>query len=318
MFTFLSNFRKNLNMKKILLFALTIGVYTAQSQITHKYSFDDGTADDEVGTINGVMTGVVSTEDRNGNPDKAVRFNGSSSKINLGKSNLLLGSSGSISVWVKRAGNASSNKSLNYDPIFIAKNTSTNAYFEGAALGINRTTGNWLAITTNPGTTPTEKVVQKTGVSNNEWHHIVMTYDINKLTFYVDGVSAGNVAKSFNSTFSASLNATIGNSDNTTYSGYFNGDLDEFVIYDVVLTPNEVSTIYSDIATSIDKDNAIQKLNIYPNPSTSSIQFNGYAQVLDLIGNKLMEGTDKLDVSSLNSGVYMLKQNNRVQKFIKE
>jgi len=305
-------------MKIILLFALTASVYTAQSQITHKYSFDNGTADDEVGTINGVMTGVVSTEDRNGNPDKAARFNGSSSKINLGKSNLLLGSTGSISVWVKRAGDASSNKSLSYDPIFIAKNTATNAFFEGAALGINRTTDNWLAITTLAGTSPTEKVVQKTGVSNNEWHHIVMTYDISKLTFYVDGVSAGNIAKSFNSTFSASLNAMIGHSDNTTYSGYFNGDLDEFVIYDVVLTPNEVSTIYGDIATSIDTDNIIEDINIYPNPATNFIHYQGYAQLYDLTGNKLMEGTDKLDINSLNSGVYVLKQNNRVQKFIKE
>ena len=305
-------------MKRILLFAMVVGVYTAQSQITHKYSFDNGTADDEVGTIDGTITGVARTEDRNGNPDKALKFNGTSSKITLGKSNPLLGSTGSISVWVKRAGNAASNKSMNYDPIFIAKNTSTVAFFEGAALGINRSNGNWLAITTQPGTTPLEKVVQKSGISNNEWHHLVMTYDVSKLIFYIDGDKAGEVTKGFSSVFSSSLNATIGHSDNTTYSGYFNGDLDEFVIYNVVLTPNEVSTIYSDFTTSIDKDKALEQLNIYPNPATSTIQFKGHAQLYDLTGNKLMEGTDKMDISSLNTGIYMLKQNNRVQKFIKE
>jgi hypothetical protein len=305
-------------MKKIVLFALSLGVYTAQSQITHKYSFDNGTADDEVGSINGTMTAVTLTTDRNGNPDKALKFNGTSSKVSLGKSSLLLSSTGSISVWVKKAGNAASNSNLNYDPIFIAKNTSTGAYFEGAAMGINRTTGSWLAVTTSAGNSSTEKVVQKTNVSNNVWHHIVMTYDINKLTFYVDGVSAGNVSKGYTSSFSTSYNAIIGSSDNTTYSGYFNGDIDDLVIYDVVLTPNEVSTIFSDVTTSVEKDNANTNSNIFPNPATNLIHFHGYAQLYDLTGNKLMEGTDKLDVSNLNVGIYMLKQNNRVQKFIKE
>lgn len=306
-------------MKKILLIALTISVYSAQSQITHKYSFDNGTANDEVGTINGTMTAVTSTTDRNGNAGKALKFNGTSSKINLGKSNLLLSSNGSISVWVKRASNAASNNNLNYDPIFIAKNTSSAAYFEGAAMGVNRTTGNWLAVTTSAGNSSTERVVQKTGVSNNVWHHLVMTYDVNKLTFYIDGVSVGSISKGYNSSFSNSLNAMIGYSDNTSYSGYFNGDIDDLVIYDIVLSPNEVSTIFSDVATFLENDyNVINDSNVHPNPATFSIQFNGYAQVFDLTGNKLMEGTDKLDISSLNAGVYVLKQNNRVQKFIKE
>lgn len=306
-------------MNKILLFALVIGAYSAQSQITHKYSFDNGTAEDEVGSMNGVMTSVTTTTDRNGNAGKALKFNGTSSKINLGKSNPLLSSTGSISVWVKKIGNAASNSNMTYDPIFIAKNTSTGAFFEGAALGVNRSNGNWLAITTNAGTSSTERVVQKSGVTNNAWHHVVMTYNVSTLAFYVDGVSAGSIAKGYTSSFSSSLNAMIGNSDNTGISGYFNGEIDDLVIYNTVLTPNEVSNIFNDVTTSIHKDiHFADKSSIYPNPATSSIHFQGFGQLYDLTGNKLMEGADKLDISGLNTGVYVLKQNNKVHKFIKE
>lgn len=57
---------------------------------------------------------------------------------------------------------------------------------------------------------------------------------------------------------------------------------------------------------------------VYPNPASSEINTSEFVEILDLTGNKVGEGEGRIDVSSLNSGIYFLKSTSGTVKFIKE
>ncbi|MCR6638221.1 MAG: T9SS type A sorting domain-containing protein [Sporocytophaga sp.] len=56
----------------------------------------------------------------------------------------------------------------------------------------------------------------------------------------------------------------------------------------------------------------------YPNPATDKLYVKGHARIYDILGNYITEGTEAIDVSGLNNGVYFVATNNGNSKFIKE
>jgi hypothetical protein len=76
-------------------------------------------------------------------------------------------------------------------------------------------------------------------------------------------------------------------------------------------------------------DNSIDKIRVFPNPTKNQLYFKGYSEsfevsVYDIIGNTVLNSTvdaaSPLDVSKLQSGIYILKFNdyNSTFKFVKE
>lgn len=75
-------------------------------------------------------------------------------------------------------------------------------------------------------------------------------------------------------------------------------------------------------------DNSITKFSIYPNPTGNTLHFKGVfsenfkISVYDILGknvlNTSLESNNTLDVSKLNSGIYIIKFNDNNFKFIKE
>lgn len=61
-----------------------------------------------------------------------------------------------------------------------------------------------------------------------------------------------------------------------------------------------------------------QNAAVYPNPVINILNVDGYAEVSNLMGEKVAEGNSKIDVSSLVKGVYLVKVNNQVLKIVKE
>lgn len=237
--------QKFTNMKKTLLPVLLFNIATVFAQVptdglTHAYTFKNQNANDEVGSINGVAANCTLVPDRFGRVDNAYSFNGSTSSINLGITNNLMPVNGTVSIWVNREGIAPTNKAMNFDPIFMAKNLSTSNYFEAAALGVNRSNSVWLGVTTN---NSVEKVVSKAGVSDNMWHHVVLTYSTDSTSLYIDGILAHRVAKGFVSQFSTTLNTYLGYSGNAALIGYFKGGIDDLRIYNRVLTSTEILSL---------------------------------------------------------------------------
>jgi hypothetical protein len=76
-----------------------------------------------------------------------------------------------------------------------------------------------------------------------------------------------------------------------------------------------------DIVTSIDQQTTVSGLNIYPNPARGQVTIEGEFSnwiLMDSRGAKIKAGTEKvIDVGSLNSGLYYLRVDGEVRKFIK-
>ncbi len=93
---------------------------------------------------------------------------------------------------------------------------------------------------------------------------------------------------------------------------------------DIVLTRYTDNILYTN-------EHSLQKFNIYPNPVTnfltidqniSSNVFLKYS-INDILGKTILEGkldvsNSKIDISSINNGIYFIKVNNQSSKFVKK
>jgi Concanavalin A-like lectin/glucanases superfamily len=82
-----------------------------------------------------------------------------------------------------------------------------------------------------------------TGVTSNDnqWYHVVSTFDGSRHRFYIDGVSQGSASYS-SSNFTSGV-TTFGNlTSGSTYP--FHGRIDDVRIYDRALSASEVATLY--------------------------------------------------------------------------
>ena len=108
--------------------------------------------------------------------------------------------------------------------IFVSDTTSVNAFgvYNGSV------TGGWIQASSS------------TKVTDGNWHHLLGTYDSSNLIYYIDGVQRGITP------FSGNLPTNDGNvyigKYATTY--FFNGTIDNVLIYDRTLSPSEVSSLY--------------------------------------------------------------------------
>lgn len=71
-------------------------------------------------------------------------------------------------------------------------------------------------------------------------------------------------------------------------------------------------------ATGINDENIENQFKIYPNPAIDFVNVTAFAEIFDLVGNKVAEGTDKINVSSLTKGIYFVKMTKGFEKIIVE
>lgn len=130
---------------------------------------------------------------------------------------------------------------------------------------------------------------------------------------------AGSVPKGFASQFSVSK-AYLGYSGSNSNVGYFNGEMDDVLIFDKALNANEISVLYGlgSNVTSVEESANPSKNLIYPNPVLDVLNVNGKAEIFSISGQKLFEGLEKINVSELQNGIYLVKVNNIFTKIVKE
>ncbi|MGJ8720331.1 MAG: PKD domain-containing protein [Salinibacterium amurskyense] len=78
--------------------------------------------------------------------------------------------------------------------------------------------------------------------NDGQWHQAVATQGSAGLQLFVDGAVVASSAATPTQTFSGYWRLGRGNTVGVASSNYFNGDLDEFAVYQTVLTPSEVSS----------------------------------------------------------------------------
>lgn len=237
-------------MKHILLLLLLTFTFLLKAQVTRgivaKYSFNSGQAINECGSLQPKVSGASFVNDRFGNSEAAIYLHGNiSSYLNLGTDDLLKPRCGSVSLWVnidiimyKGAGN------WDYNPILITKNNSGDDFNEGYFIGLNYSTFKLNTTTTeNPENQVTLNSLHE--FSLRKWHHIVMTYDDDFLTLFLDNTLEAKLPKNFKSVFLKGGSVMIGNSMNQKNSRFLCGTVDDVILFNRVISPDEVDQLYN-------------------------------------------------------------------------
>lgn len=202
--------------------------------------------------------------DRCGNANSAIRFNGLNDWIQLQLTGAmpLNGSARSVSFWMRTANTTAGNQS-------ICKAAFAYGVWNGAANSAppNNTavTGSRWEICHNYGCqgigvdiSDEFVTAQEPCLNNNVWHHIVVTQAagaaLNQCVLYIDGNQISNPwpngcsgTSNTGINFTMVLEITIGCVLNVSGNParFFQGDLDDFYLYNRVLTANDVASLYN-------------------------------------------------------------------------
>ena len=187
---------------------------------------ESGTIIDQTEANNGTYNGVLWQQ--TGKIDKCLGFDGTDDNVNCGTSETLKFNSGNFTMvaWIKTpstsitqtvGGKFTSNLNRGYMTRIL--NTGKFSYY---------------AVSDHPGATT---------VTTDTWHMVAVTVDSSQnYILYLDGANDGSGTSSMNAVPDAQP-FRIGTYDSTEEP--FNGLIDEYIVWNTVLTANEVSTLYA-------------------------------------------------------------------------
>lgn len=198
----------------------------------------DSTPYDNHGKIDGAILATGPNEETNG----AMSFDGSNDYINCGTNSILDNEEAlSVSAWIKTS----------YDAPFpgeiglVKKGTGGTAGWSSPgwsfrlrddipafALRKKDDTGYWDLYSGTP-------------IIDGEWHHIVGTFDTTSIRKYVDGTQT-QMTSTGQPYLISNGNCNIGKITN-----FFNGSMSDIKIYNRVLTPEEITQIYTEKANVV-------------------------------------------------------------------
>lgn len=265
------------------------------------YPFE-GNADDAVGNNDGTVTGAVLTTDRFGSSNNAYKFDGfSGDHIDLGIDSVLRASSMTISLWVLIDSNDYYYNAYNAQPFIVARNTNyPGGWFEAYSIMYHRATSKFVVATYQSGTTSGPEIFSINTVNLKQWYHLVLTFDDNFTSFYVDGVLQGKVAKGFTTTYAANSPVMIGFTGNAAKEGYLNGKIDNVKIFNRVLSDSEIVSIPDECISTNCNQSTFQK--IYGGTGDEE----GLSILEESDGGLVMSGRTN-SFGSGNDDVYVLK-----------
>jgi hypothetical protein len=178
-----------------------------------------------------------------------------------------------------------------------------------------------------------EQILNATALPYLKWTHVAVTLNASGAHLYVNGllVTESNAVTISPFDFKPILNY-IGRSQFST-DPLFNGNIDDFRVYNYALSANEVAQISGIISGVEDVESSKGGLSLWPVPATVVLHVNYSTEnytglstlsVHDLNGKVVMSKEIKyandaeLNVSNLPSGIYMLKLTNSEESLIKK
>jgi hypothetical protein len=142
--------------------------------------------------------------------------------------------------------------------------------------------------------------------NSNTWQHIVYTVDgdLGQINLYLNGNYEGVQSISNFSTSDWSL-YYIGSTPNLNSQNIFAGQIDDFGIWNRVLTTQEITDLYNNNLDTYNFANNINEIKIYPNPSTSNINID--------LGNNFNNNPFQIKIlNALGQEVYNEKVNQQL------
>lgn len=280
------------------------------------YKFNGNVLDASGNEYHGIPNGVTFVEDREGNPERAVRFDGIDDFIDLPNvTDLKPDLPVTFSFWVK------------YESFDNLKQTVFNTSLEddvssGVFFNSSSSTGGY-AISYGDGTPFYSGNTRRTYVSNSvidldQWHHVVaIVRSATDMSIYVDCVEAGGTYNgSGGPLFYSTTPGVIGRHDRNLGIPfeYFMGALDDFRYWERALEERDIITLCNLLSVS-DIDNPVEsELIVYPNPASSLIYIESTMDsprdilISDALGRVVKRDafSKQINISSLPDGMYFL------------
>ncbi|KAH8063972.1 concanavalin A-like lectin/glucanase [Aureococcus anophagefferens] len=200
-----------------------------QGTLVAYYSFDDGTAADDHGSLDGTINGPTATTGRDGSG--ALSFDGSDDYVAFpaGVTADILGSSArTVCLWA--AVDA-------FDEGGFFQYGSINSAYASYALRSSPTAGSVAAQFWGGDTSAAIG-----GDDDGGWHHYCLTYDGSDWVLYIDGSQARRAALDTGSDTSFELGVWSGN--------FFSGSIDEVYVYSSALDAASIEVLYNAVTAA--------------------------------------------------------------------
>jgi len=279
-----------------------------------KYSFSNNLNDESGNGWNGTASVTVNyVNDASNNPNSAIPLTRAGNIYSLGDqpwddANL------TISFWMKPT--STSTNSI----LFSKRSVCGVSNFIDVRYNVDGTIAAEI-LSSNNGTAHISSTLN-TLLPVGNWYHVVFVLDkINKKSLiYVNGVLA-QTSNWLNFTgLDNNAQFVLGNSP-CSVNGYksFDGTLDQISVYGLPLKQNDVTNLYNSysVVTNISNLNSIVNKAIFPNPTNEFIFVNEYSEIFDMLGNKVGEGAEKINLSNLSNGIYLVKSASQIVKIVK-
>jgi hypothetical protein len=231
----------------------------AHAALTHRYSFNDGTANDSVGGANGLAVNGPSFVNGQVVFDPTVN-DGTNTSIATGQyvdlpNGLAKTRALSLEVWFTYRGGANWQRILDFGNSTIGEippsdKTSTGYFGRGYMILVPQNTLGQLlgqiSIASQGSPTDTDYTAPGTTVSTGVEHHLVFTHDPDQRvqSIYLDGVRVGAQLARVDPSQAQYTNFWLGRS-NFQKDPFFNGSIDELRIYDNALSTTDVATSFA-------------------------------------------------------------------------
>jgi hypothetical protein len=230
----------------LVLFLACPSALTAQNKKgpVARFSFNNGSREDEISHRKPKFVNTGWTEDRFGNPGNSpLIFGNQDSYISLGNYAAVKPKEGTISVWIKIEHFMYSGRGIRVNPIITTRNCSCPDFNEAYGIAVNYDRNMFEGVASNDslkqvalhGLNPVEK---------RTWYHLVLTYDFHSASFYVDGKPQTTFGKNFESYFEPTDSVMVGMIFSPKNRRVFLGAIDDIEFYDRVLSPEEIYALY--------------------------------------------------------------------------
>jgi len=215
------------------------------------YPFNGNALDSSGNNNNPSFNNATLTTDRFGNANSAYSFDGATSYISIPNSaSLNFGTSITISIWVKPTGFYSGTCK---DNVIFEQTTNTGSgkgysmvfssqgYSNGNTCNLPLDTLHqvFYGATNNANSISYQPYIQE-----NNWYHLVFTYNGDSTHFYVNNVLKYSTGEKI-SPFSNTASLLFGQYGDATFPYWFKGALDDIRIYNRALDSSEVTTLYT-------------------------------------------------------------------------
>ena len=293
------------------------------------YPFNGNANDESTNSNDGIVFEAILTADRFGNENSAYKFDGDNDNIYLG-TNVYSSNAGTIAAWIYLDNIDERLPIFSQGDIYNDYNSMRFTIWDDSlSLIVDHRTCD------NSSDFPTIKTYTK--IPAGQWVHVAVTSDGSVHKFYINGVLSdyhtviAAQGEWFDELCSGGKDTYIGRWKRPSNDENFNGKIDELRIYNRAVNQDEILALYN-MTNSVNNINQ-NIISVIPSVVSDKIKIkssvsldNAVIEIFSITGQtaykSLLKNKKELDVSSLKTGIYIVKitsDNNKfIQKIIKK